>query len=257
MDQAQPTWARYEELRPDQLASLVASAPVAFWPLGLLEHHGWHLPLGLDELKAERFCRRVAVQTGGVLLPTMWWGGGGGHGSFMWTVYQPEDAAERILVRTVERLVAFGFRAIVLFAGHYPWQGILQRTIPPFESLHPEVLFVWGTETNIGGKDLPLPGDHAAREETSYGLALHPEFVDMGALTAGRDQSAWPGGETPKEVPHLKREYPGLVLDPADPSFAQFGEDARTGSPERGEESVARLVEHLANKINQHLSKTP
>jgi creatinine amidohydrolase len=256
MDQAQPTWARYEELCPDQLATFVAAAPVAFWPLGLLEHHGWHLPVGLDGLKAERFCRRIADRTGGVILPTMWWGGGGGHGIFMWTVYEPEDAAERILVRTVERLIFFGFRAIVLFAGHYPWQEILKRRIPSFEGQHPEVLFLWGTEMSIGGEELPLPGDHAAREETSYGLALHPEFVDLGALTAGRGLSAWPGQETPKEVPAMEQAYPGLVLDPADPCFAQYGEDARTGSQERGEEFVSRLVDHVASRINAHVGRT-
>jgi len=51
-------WRRYEELRPDQLAALIRESPVAFWPLGLLEHHGWHLPVGFDGLKAERICRR-------------------------------------------------------------------------------------------------------------------------------------------------------------------------------------------------------
>ena len=34
------SWKRYEELRPDQLEELVADAPIAYWPLGLLEHHG-------------------------------------------------------------------------------------------------------------------------------------------------------------------------------------------------------------------------
>jgi creatinine amidohydrolase len=254
VDQAPPTWARYEELRPDQLAAVVAAAPVVFWPLGLLEHHGWHLPIGLDGLKAERISRTIADRTGGVLLPTMWWGGGGGHGSFMWTFYQPEDAAEKILVRTVDRLIGFGFRAIVLLAGHYPWREILRRRIPPLEKAHPDVLFLWGTEMDIGGEDVSLPGDHAAREETSYGLALHPEFVDMGALTAGRGEEAWPGGETPGELPELERTYPGqLILDPADPCFAQYGADARTGSAERGHSHVSRLVAHLASRINEHL----
>ena len=36
-----PIWRRYQELRPDQLAELVRTAPIAYWPLGLLEHHGW------------------------------------------------------------------------------------------------------------------------------------------------------------------------------------------------------------------------
>jgi len=47
---------------------LIQEAPVAFWPLGLLEHHGWHLPIGFDGIKAKRICMRVARETGGVRL---------------------------------------------------------------------------------------------------------------------------------------------------------------------------------------------
>ena len=53
-------WRRFEELRPDELAEMVAATPAAFWPLGLLEHHGWHLPVGFDGIKAERMCVRIA-----------------------------------------------------------------------------------------------------------------------------------------------------------------------------------------------------
>ena len=251
MEQAKAKWARYEELRPDQLAARVSEAPVVFWPLGLIEHHGWHLPVGLDGIKAERLCMKIASSTGGVLLPTMWWGGGGGHGGFMWTLYQPEDAAEAILGHTIERLVAFGFRVIVLVAGHYPWQGILDRQAPGLQEQHPEVLFVWGTEMNIGEEEVPLPGDHASREETSYALYLHPEFVDMGALKPGRDESAWPGGKAPS----VEGDFPGLCLDPGDPCFAQYGEDARTASWERGEEAISRLSLALASRINRFLER--
>jgi len=244
-------WHRYEQLRPDQLAHLVATTPVAYWPLGLIEHHGWHLPLGLDGIKAERACIRIAERTGGVLLPTMWWGAGGGHGEFHWTLYQSFDAAGSILACTLERLVAFGFRAILLLAGHYPWRQALAQHVPPLQDAHPEVLFLWGTEMEIGG-DLRLPGDHAAREETSYGLALLPEFVDLDALRPGRDAaSAWPGGQ----VPPPEARHPGVCFDAADPLFAQMGEDARTATAARGEDAVARLVDALAARIEAHLGK--
>jgi creatinine amidohydrolase len=251
MDDSQPTWRRYQELRPDQLADAVQAAPVAYWPLGLLEHHGWHLPIGLDGLKAEHICVRIAERTGGVLLPTMWWGALGGHGDFMWTHYQPESAAEAILARTVEQLVRYGFRAIVLFAGHYPWQTLLDRRLPALREAHPEVLFLWGTEMNIGGEAVSLPGDHAAREEASYGLALFPQWVDLGALRPGRDASAWPNGQPPP----VETRHPGVCFDTHEALFAQMGEDARTATAERGEAAIARLVEHLAQAINGHLGK--
>ena len=66
MQPTQPTWRRYQELRPDELADCIKATPIAFWPLGLIEHHGWHLPVGYDGLKAERICIRIAENTGGV-----------------------------------------------------------------------------------------------------------------------------------------------------------------------------------------------
>ena len=239
---------RYEELRPDELAEIVRTRPIAFWPLGLLEHHGWHLPVGLDGLKAEQICIQVAERTGGLLLPTMWWGGGGGHGGFMWTLYQSEEAAEQILVETVRQMIRFGFRILVLLAGHYPWRRILDKRLPALRQTHPDVLLLWGPEVEIGGA-VRLPGDHAAREETSYGLALFPQWVDLDAMRPGRDASAWPEGRPPPAA----TQHPGVCFDPADPLFAQMGEDARTATAERGREAIARLVTHLAETINAHL----
>lgn len=241
-------WRRYEELRPDQVAEIVQAAPVAFWPLGLLEHHGWHLPIGLDGLKAKGICIRIAERTGGVLLPTMWWGARGGHGDFLWTHYQSEKASEVILVRTVEQLIAYGFRALVLLAGHYPWATLLEHRLPALQQAHPEVLLLWGTEMAIA-QGVDLPGDHAAREETSYGLALFPQWVDLEALHPGRDLSAWPQ----REAPPVETQHPGVCFDPSSARFAQMGEDARTASAERGQEAIDRLVERVAETIRDHL----
>jgi len=243
-------WHRYPELRPDQLAEIVRNTPVAYWPLGLLEHHGWHLPVGLDGLKAEGICIRMAERTGGVLLPTMWWGARGGHGDFLWTHYQSEEAAEEILARTVEQLITFGFRAVVLLAGHYPWTALLDRRMPALRQKYLETLLLWGTEMDIAG-EVRLPGDHAAREETSYGLALFPQWVDLDALHPGRDRSAWPQGKAPP----VDERHPGVCFDPNNACFAQMGEDARTASAQRGEAGIARLVECLAQAINDHLQK--
>ncbi len=242
-------WRRYVECRPDELVALVQTTPVAYWPLGLIEHHGWQLPIGLDGLKAEQVCIRVAEQTGGVLLPPMWWGGGGGHGGFLWTHYQSEEAAEAIVTRTVDQLIAFGFRAILLLAGHYPWQRILDARLPATRQAHPDLLLIWGTEANIGAPEVLLPGDHAAREETSYGLCLFPELVDLSALHGGRDATSnWPGGIAP-----VKPDVPGVVIDANEPLFAQYGVDARLASAERGAEALGRLVPHLAAIVNRHL----
>lgn len=245
-------WRRYEEMRPDELHDLVRQTPIAYWPLGLLEHHGWHLPIGFDGLKARAICIEAAQRTGGVVLPVMWWGADGGHGQFAWTHYQPPEAAGAIVETTVLQLIRFGFRGIIVFPGHYPWQQILDPLLQPIAQQHPEVLLLWGHEGTIGRPDLMLPGDHAAREETSYGLALLPHLVDLFALRPGRTVAeAWPAGDdAPAHQP------PGrLHLDAADPLFSQLGEDARTATAERGRRHVDQLVDCLVKRVIGFLSK--
>jgi creatinine amidohydrolase len=244
-------WRRYEELRPDDLHSLVSAHPVAYWPLGLLEHHGWALPVGYDGLKADRICQRLASRTGGVIVPTMWWGGGGGHGDFRWTHYQQQEATGAILDTTVHQLFDSGFRAVVLLAGHYPWQSLLQQRVAPLQTQHPKGLILAGTELTIGG-DLGLAGDHAALEETSYGLALFPEHIDMNALSPGREaETTWAQRGAPPEADH----HPGVEYDPAQPLFGQLGADARDADAAHGEAGIERLVEALSDQILQFLDR--
>jgi len=249
MNETGATWGRFEELRPDELEAIVRRTPVAYWPLGLIEHHGWHLPVGFDGVKARRFCERLAGMTGGVVLPVMWWGALGGHGDFKWTFYQPVEAPQAILAETVERLIHCGFRCIVLLAGHYPWRTMIGNALPAIQERHPEVLFIHGTEADIGAPDVRLRGDHAARWETAYGLALLPELVDMDALRPGRtDAEAWPGGRAPEGERHQ-----GVKFDPAEPLFAQAGEDARTADAAEAEAMLSRLAEHLAGRVTDFL----
>ena len=69
-------WKNYEELKPSELEKEIKNNPIAYWPLGLIEHHGWHLPIGFDGIKAYQFCKKLAEKNCGLILPTMWWGGG-------------------------------------------------------------------------------------------------------------------------------------------------------------------------------------
>jgi creatinine amidohydrolase len=246
------SWYHYEQLRPDQLADAVKETPVAYWPLGLLEHHGWQLPVGFDGIKAERICERLARRTGGLLLPVMWWGGVGGHGDFHWSLYQSADAARAIVVNTVERLLVLGFRVVVLLMGHYPWERFAGPALDALQQQRPEALILWGGEATIGRPGLLLPGDHAAREETSYGLALLREYVDMRAMHSGRGESSWPGG---KAIPP-EQQHPAVHYDPSDPLFAQMGEDARSATAERGEAALEPLIDLLARRILGHLANT-
>jgi len=64
--------ARYELLHPHELEEILRRAPVAYIPLGSLEWHGRHLPLGNDAIKAYEICLRAAERTEGVVFPPLY-----------------------------------------------------------------------------------------------------------------------------------------------------------------------------------------
>ena len=62
----------YEFARPNHLEKVLHESPIVFLPVGCVEYHGPHLPLGVDMLTAEAFCHRTAHETGGLVLPPFW-----------------------------------------------------------------------------------------------------------------------------------------------------------------------------------------
>ena len=60
---------RYERLPAATLERLREEAPLAYVPIGPLEHHGPHLPMGVDGFSAHELSLRAARISGGVVLP--------------------------------------------------------------------------------------------------------------------------------------------------------------------------------------------
>ena len=52
----------FDRMRPEQVKACRERADIAFLPLGSLEWHGVHNPLGLDAIKAHHVCCRAALK---------------------------------------------------------------------------------------------------------------------------------------------------------------------------------------------------
>src|SRR3989442_265064 len=68
------TQVRYELMTPGAIVAARARSPIAFVPVGPLEWHGPHLPLGTDALVAHHLAVRVARRVGGIVLPALFAG---------------------------------------------------------------------------------------------------------------------------------------------------------------------------------------
>jgi len=262
---------QYELLRPPEIVQERARAPLVFIPIGPLEWHGPHLPLGMDGLHAHAVAVEVARRVGGVVLPTYFIGSetvrptnGGAQsptilgfegsermigmdfpGNPVKSLYF-EEGAFAITVREILRLLkADGYRLLVIVNGHgaVNHQRALRR-LAEEESDPPGVRVVSAMAFLPAEPPFSDPG-HAEKVETSIILATHPELVDVGALP-------------PKGVPIKYRDF-GIVDGKAfdgspTPDFTVRPEaDPRDASVELGLTILDAEVERLAAVVQGHL----
>ena len=205
-----------ELLRPGQIAEAMATCPRIWLPLGTIEYHSLHLPVGLDGLQAHGLCLDAADLAGGLVYPPLWWGTGGGHGDYPWTVMMPEDLEIAAILRlTLTRLGRLGVRQVVLFTGHFAdAQLAMIHAVAADWNAGGEAMKVLALGVN-GNSAAPLPPDHAGRFETTLLAAYHPERVGMSRLPPAKPQEA---GEDP---------YGAQRHDPAHSLHGIFGADPR------------------------------
>ena len=185
---------RLERLRPAQVEAALARASVAWVPLGALEFHAPHLPIGTDGFTAHGLLTRAAERVGGVVLP--WSYLTLGTLRFPWSLRFERELVERGLRDTLLQLADDGVRILVVHTGHAPLDLIhlVKRVCAEVESDRPGVrtygLCYLELNAALGtglGTDWPVTVDHASTMETSWVQALEPTLVDLTALPQGHD----------------------------------------------------------------------
>jgi len=210
----------YRELTPTEFRERLTEAPIAYLPMGTLEWHGEHLPLGADGLQSEGFMTRLAERVGGIVLPMLFLGPdkreerpdktyyGRDISSFKGKAPQQLDGSAywvsdelfaQILKAILTQLSRAGFR-IVVAHGHGP-SGHAFRDHS--EAWHRHfgltLLTCWRDDEHEIHDGMGLMIDHAGANETSLMMAMYPDLVQMDNLSS--DPNDWPlgvGGKDPR-----------------------------------------------------------
>lgn len=229
---------RAERLSPAELDAAIAASPIAYLPLGTLEFHGPHLPIGLDAMNAAALCEAASRLSGGIVLPVVHQGTGGGHGDYPWTIMMPgSEAIVSHLESTLARLADFGVRTAVVFTGHFAdEQQTMVDDLTARWNGGSSPLRVVGTSINRC-PDAPLPPDHAGAFESVLLAASEPGLVHIDRLPALDAQPATdPGGDPFGTHRH----------DPGHPLWGVFGPDPRSADLSGGPALLAHLADWLA-----------
>ena len=167
-------------LRPAQFEEAARAFPVVYVPLGLIEWHGPHLPLGTDALKAHALLVKCAQKYGGLVYPPIY---------FPTSIYaegefQEEDKEHKVPIFTdlFQSLKETGFRVIITVSGHNTHEQLrmIEHAFAP--------VLEDGTLKGIGLWEVSLSNsaevgtDHAAKWETSDIMFFYPELVELSSL---------------------------------------------------------------------------
>src|SRR4051812_36001405 len=169
----------------------VPEAPLVVVPLGSVEQHGHHLPLGTDTAVACAVAEAAAGGLDGALLaPALAYGASGEHEDFPGTISIGTDALTGLLVEYGRSACRWAGRVLVV-NGHGGNLDALRAAVPLLRSEGRDVAWF---ACGVPGGDA-----HAGRTETS--LMLH---VDPGGVRSPR-----PAGETTpvgRPLPRLRAD---------------------------------------------------
>lgn len=181
----------YVDQRWPELKTLAEEGAVVLLPVGQVEEHGPHLPVGCDYMISTETARQVAEAAHKempiLVMPTVW-AGFSGHDLFKWpgVISMPPE----IVIATIENIVVslhqHGFRKVVIMNSHGHHDGILivaARKIAERCDATVVVSHIWRlvNETVTRLRESPPGGCcHACEYETSLLLAWEKR-VDMAA----------------------------------------------------------------------------
>jgi creatinine amidohydrolase/Fe(II)-dependent formamide hydrolase-like protein len=173
-------------------------------PIGSTEAHGPHACSGEDTFLVSRMAEAVALKTGCTVAEPIWYGSHPYHHLGMpGTIVVPEETFIANLRAVMAGLWNAGFRKQILFNGHgqdYAIPVAMHQFAKKYQVPMLLVNVNWWfvikehIRDKAHGGPFETPFIHGDECETSFSLALFPEFINMEDAVDTKSQSLFPPG---------------------------------------------------------------
>ena len=243
--------ANWERLTSLQIRKMAKECGVCIVPIGVMERHGDHLPLGTDFLSAHKVAQLAAEKEEAVVFPPYFFGQIYEARCFDGTINLPPAMLIDLLQHLIDEIARNGFKKIILYNWHGGNWNMLRYFVqsqlyqPRDYSLY---LFADGFlyhGRHIKESVLEIVDEyhgHANEWETAIMMAIDDEAVDRTAMDypdgAGEPLgrlSALEGSETPV---NWYADHPN-----------HYHGDCRAATRENGEKLLALHADHLSEYI--------
>lgn len=236
---------------------------IAILPIGATEQHGPHSPCGVDAFNAIGMAEKIAEKTDVMLLPPMMYGSHPYHHWYMpGTIPLSYDTHTAVLVDIIKGASVSGYNKFIILSAH----GQVSTTLVAVHKLglagHFTLSMHWYDFLRDDKGVLEDYMWHAEEAETSVGLYLYPQYIDMSKADKG-------GGESlidkkfviaPGQMPEagMMYHFEGTF---ARPEYKELDNgiigDATKATREKGEKLVNGLVKHAVAVIEDIKERWP
>ncbi len=225
---------RLSELDSHSLDRLVAKRPLLILPVGALEAHGPHLPLGADLLQAEATADSLAERLDALVAPGLAYGVCPGTRRFPGSVSRSLEGLSREVREILGEFRRQGFRRVLVLSGHGepgPMAALREgarRAAEDHPGLAVAALCDYEFVYELRGTLAPADDGHGGLLETSRVLALAP-------------------GQVGRERPRAASRHPRSRVAPLDP--AEWPESVQGDTAQASEELGRTIQEHVLARL--------
>jgi creatinine amidohydrolase len=233
---------RLDELTSPQLAALRERRPVALWPVGAVEPHGPHAPLGTDTLISVGICERAAQRLGdAVVLPPLPFGVTRYGAAFPGAVGISEATLRAVVLDVASAVAAQGFRRLAIVNSHFEPEQVATLRAAAQEAGALYLDLVRRANAERLTDEFRRGSGHAGRYETSLVLADAPQLVAR---------------EEMERLPALEVDMPAAIAAGRTDFLAMGMEQAYCGAPaeasaEEGEATFEILTDMLVELVRE------
>ena len=188
MEWGNPLKRRWAEYTSEEFATLDKNRLIAVLPVGAIEQHGPHLPLGVDTCIVDglidHLIKHLPQDLPVVFLPTQPVGKSDEHLRFPGTLTLSDETLSRVWTEIGASVAHAGVRKIILLNSHGGQISTMEIVTRELRIAHNMLAFCvnwfgFGMPAGTYTDDELSIGIHAGDMETSVMLALRPDLVNM------------------------------------------------------------------------------
>ena len=234
-----------DELSTNEAKQASAKGTVIILPVGSVEEHGDHLPLGTDSIQPEYIAEETAKKTGALIAPPIRYGICNAARNFPGTISIEFDTLYKLARDILAELVRNGFTKIIVLSGHagqshmvalkVAAQNIVLQNDEGYKGkVRIMVLSDYDFVDDLKGKFASEKDGHAGTIETSRIMSIKPKLIK------GKGKPSQPQMPRFEIVAHPEKYFPSGVNG-----------DPTTASVKKGNEINKYIIEEVAKLANE------